>query len=159
MNKHAATIFWQNTGPDFLGRLYSREHTIRFDGGIVIQGSASPHVVAAPWSNADAVDPEEAYVAAVASCHMLWFLHQAVDAGFEVLSYEDCAVGEMCRNEHGKFWLSRIILSPAIFWKEETQIHPEQVELLHKQAHENCFIANSIKTEVVIRAVSARTYE
>jgi organic hydroperoxide reductase OsmC/OhrA len=89
MSNHTAAIRWQNTGPDFLKRRYSREHTIHFDGGAIVPGSPSPHIVPAPWSNAAAVDPEEAFVASVASCHMLWFLHVAVDGGFEAASYED----------------------------------------------------------------------
>jgi organic hydroperoxide reductase OsmC/OhrA len=86
MSTHTATIRWQNTGPAFLKRHYSREHTIHFDGGVIVPGSPSPHIVPAPWSSAAAVDPEEAFVASVASCHMLWFLHVAIDAGFEPAS-------------------------------------------------------------------------
>jgi organic hydroperoxide reductase OsmC/OhrA len=106
--------------------------------------------VPAPWSNAAAVDPEEAFVASVASCHMLWFLHVAVDGGFEAASYEDQAVGEMTKNEQGKLWMTRVRLHPHIEWRGERHPTASEVEHLHRQAHEECFIANSIKTEVTI---------
>ncbi|MEI6716069.1 MAG: OsmC family protein [Verrucomicrobiota bacterium] len=150
MSQHSATIRWTNTGPDFLKRRYSREHTIQFDGGTVVNGSPSPHVVPAPWSNAAAVDPEEAFVASVASCHMLWFLHVAIDSGFEALSYEDNALGEMTKNERGKLWISRITLHPKIVWSGKRQPTADEVTQLHQRAHEECFIANSIRTEVRI---------
>jgi len=152
MSTHTATIRWQNTGPDFLNRQYSREHTLHFDGGAVVSGSPSPHIVPAPWSNAAAVDPEEAFVASVASCHMLWFLHVAIDAGFEALSYVDEAVGEMTKNEQGKLWISRVILRPRIEWPGARQPTAEEVESLHHRANDECFIANSIKTEVTVEA-------
>ena len=150
MSTHFATIRWQNTGPHFLKRLYSREHTIHFDGGAVVHGSPSPLIVPAPWSNASAVDPEEAFVASVASCHMLWFLHVAIDAGFEAANYEDQAVGVMTKNEQGKLWISRVSLHPHIKWSGEKHPTISQVERLHRQAHDECFIANSIKTEITI---------
>lgn len=150
MSSHTATIRWQNTGPDFLQRRYSREHTWHFDGGAVVPGSASPHIVPAPWSNAASVDPEEAFIASVSSCHMLWFLHIALDAGFEPASYEDHAEGVMTKNERGKLWISRVTLRPQIVWKGTKQPSTEEVAHLHHIAHEECFIANSIKTEVVI---------
>lgn len=148
--KHTAILRWKNLGPDFLQRRYSRAHTIHFDGGAVVPGSPSPHIVPAPWSDASAVDPEEAFVASVASCHMLWFLHVAIDAGFEALSYEDHAIGEMTTNAQGKLWISRVTLQPAIEWHGERQPTSEEVMQLHHRAHEECFIANSIKTEVII---------
>ncbi len=147
---HHATICWQNTGPDFLGRRYSREHTLYFDGGAVVAGSPSPQVVPAPWSNPAGVDPEEAFIAAVAACHMLWFLHVACDAGFQVESYKDEAEGLMTRNERGRLWISQISLRPRITWGGETQPTAEKVAHLHHLAHEQCFIANSIKTDVRI---------
>lgn len=150
MSKHTAILRWKNLGPDFLQRRYSRAHTIHFDGGAVVPGSPSPHIVPAPWSDASAVDPEEAFVASVASCHMLWFLHVAIDAGFEALSYEDHAIGEMTTNAQGKLWISRVTLQPAIEWHGERQPTSEEVMQLHHRAHEECFIANSIKTEVII---------
>jgi organic hydroperoxide reductase OsmC/OhrA len=150
MSTHAAIIRWSNTGPDFLKRCYSRAHTIHFDGGAVVHGSPSPHIVPAPWSDPSAVDPEEAFVASIASCHMLWFLHVAIDAGFEALSYEDLAIGEMTTNSRGKLWISRVTLRPTIQWRGERQPTSEEVMHLHHCAHEECFIANSIKTEVIV---------
>jgi organic hydroperoxide reductase OsmC/OhrA len=152
MSNHYATISWRNTGPDFLGRRYSREHLWRFDGGLEIPASPSPLVVAAPWSNAASIDPEEAFVASVASCHLLWFLHMAVDAGVEVAQYEDHAVGHLTRDERGKLWISRIILHPRIEWIGPRHPAPDEVRDLHHRAHEECFIANSIRTEVLIEA-------
>ena len=96
------------------------------------------------------MDPEEAFVASVASCHLLWFLHVAIDAGFAALSYEDDAVGEMTRNEAGVLWISRITLNPTIRWSGERRPTKVDVVNLHCRAHEQCFVANSIKTQVVI---------
>ena len=150
MSTHTAIIRWSNSGPDFLKRRYSRAHTIQFDGGAIVQGSPSPHIVPAPWSDPSAMDPEEAFVASVASCHMLWFLHVAIDAGFEALSYEDQAIGEMTPNAKGKLWISRVTLQPRIQWAGTRQPSSDEVAHLHHLAHEQCFIANSIKTEVIV---------
>jgi organic hydroperoxide reductase OsmC/OhrA len=146
---HTATIRWTLQGPDFLAGRYSREHIWTFDGGVTVPASPSPHIVPAPWSNAAGVDPEEAFVAAVASCHMLWFLHVAKDAGYIVASYEDRAEGEMTRNEHGKLWVSRVALRPRIDWTGGKPPTAAEVAELHHRAHDECFIANSIRTEVV----------
>jgi organic hydroperoxide reductase OsmC/OhrA len=153
MGFHTATVRWQNTGPDFLKRRYSREHTIHFDGGAIVPGSPSPHIVPAPWSSAAAVDPEEAFIASLASCHMLWFLHVAINSGFEAASYEDEAVGEMTENGQGKLWISRVTLHPLIAWRGERHPTVGEVKNLHQQAHAECFIANSIKTDVIIKAL------
>ena len=110
--EHEVLIDWQRDGADFLDRRYSRAHTWSFDGGFTLPGSSSPHVVPEPMSDARAVDPEEAFVAALASCHMLWFLDLAARAGFIVDSYEDAAVGRMGRNEAGKWVIDRITLRP-----------------------------------------------
>jgi organic hydroperoxide reductase OsmC/OhrA len=150
MHTHTATIRWTNSGPDFLKRQYSREHTWHFDGGAAVPASPSPQIVPAPWSNAANVDPEEAFVASVASCHMLWFLHMAINAGFEALSYEDTAEGVMTENRLSKLWISRVTLHPEVVWGGARQPTDEQVNSLHHQAHEECFIANSIKTEVLV---------
>lgn len=148
MSQHTATIRWKNTGPDFLARRYSREHTLHFDGGAVVAGSPSPGIVPAPWSNPAGVDPEEAFIAAVSACHMLWFLHVAADAGFLVESYEDEAAGQMTANESGVLWVSEITLRPQILWGRQALPEPHEVAHLHHLAHEKCFIANSIKTQV-----------
>jgi organic hydroperoxide reductase OsmC/OhrA len=150
MSQHCATVRWRLTGPDFLTRRYSRKHTLSFDGGVTVAGSSSPTVVPAPWSEAAAVDPEEAFVASVSSCHMLWFLHVACDAAFVVESYEDEAVGDMTPNSLGVPWISRITLRPRITWGGDRAPTAAEVHDLHHLAHQQCFIAASIKTEVVI---------
>jgi organic hydroperoxide reductase OsmC/OhrA len=153
MSQHSAIIRWTRSGPDFLKRRYSRAHTLSFDGGLAIPGSSSPHVVPVPWSDAAGMDPEEAFVASVSSCHMLWFLDVACTASFIVDSYEDEAVGVMSRNERGVSWISRITLRPRITWGGDRPPNAAEVAHLHHLAHKQCFIAASIKTEVVVEAV------
>jgi organic hydroperoxide reductase OsmC/OhrA len=150
MAAHTATILWDRSGPDFLRRQYSREHTWKFDGGQSVPASASPVNVPAPWSNAAFVDPEEGLLASVSSCHMLWFLHMACDAGLIVDRYEDEVVGTMTRNERGVAYFSRITLRPRIVWSGEKRPTDSEVEHLHHLAHEQCFIAASIRAEVVV---------
>ena len=151
MSMHTITIRWQNQGPDFLKRQYSREHTLHFDGGAVVPGSPSPQIVPPPWSNPAGVDPEEAFIAAVAGCHMLWFLHVACDAGLVVQSYDDKAEGGMTQNQRGVLWISQITLQPRITWGDPTLPAAAEIEHLHHLAHEQCFIANSIKTEIRVK--------
>src|SRR3974390_2583919 len=112
MSEYKATIKWRRPGPDFLKGKYSREHTWTFDGGITVQASPSPHVVPVPWSNPKCVDPEEAFVAAISSCHMLTFLWLASKQGFQIDSYEDEAVGAMAKNEKGVPWVNSVALNP-----------------------------------------------
>ena len=150
MSAHTATIRWTNPGPDFLRGKDSREHTWTFDGGATVAASPTPGVVPAPWSNPACVDPEEAFVASVASCHMLTFLWLAGRAGFVVESYEDIAAGTMSKNERGVPWVSAITLRPRIVWGGEKTPTPEELAKLHHAAHEQCFIACSIKTEVTV---------
>ncbi len=153
MSIHTAHIAWSVSGPDFRRGQYSREHSWHFDGGITVPASPSPTVVPAPWSNAAHVDPEEAYVAAVASCHMLWWLSIAAKHGFDVLRYEDHAFGSMTRNGAGKLWVSEIELRPRITYGARAPSSEEEGRL-HALAHEECFIAQSIRTEV--RVVTQR---
>jgi organic hydroperoxide reductase OsmC/OhrA len=129
-----------------------REHTWSFDGGAVVPASPAPSVVPAPWSNPAAVDPEQAFVASVASCHMLTFLWLAARAGFVCDSYEDNAVGTMTKNERGVPWVSTITLHPRIIWSGEKLPTASDLDRLHHAAHEQCFIAASIKTAVFIEA-------
>jgi organic hydroperoxide reductase OsmC/OhrA len=150
MSEHKATIRWQRASPDFLKGRYSREHTWTFDGGITISASASPSVVPAPWSNPACVDPEEAYVASISSCHMLTFIYLAGRQGFQVDSYEDEAVGVMSKNENGVSWISSVTLRPKIAYSGDKLPTPADQERLHHLAHEQCFIANSIKTQVTV---------
>ena len=148
MSLHLATIEWTLDG-DFAGNRYSRRHSWRFDGGTEVPASSSPQVVPVPMADPAGVDPEEALVASVASCHMLWFLHGARDAGFAVASYRDEAQGVMGRDRRGRIAMLRIELRPAIRFAGPA---PSQVSLarLHAAAHESCFIANSLRTEVVV---------
>ena len=151
MSEYKANIKWQRTSPDFLKGRYSREHTWTFDGGVTVPASPSPAVVPAPWSNPACVDPEEAFVAAISSCHMLTFLFLAARQGFQIDSYEDEAVGVMAKNEKGVPWVSSVTLNPAIVYSGEKLPTPADVERLNHLAHEQCYIANSVKTEVIVR--------
>jgi organic hydroperoxide reductase OsmC/OhrA len=151
MSEHKAIISWQRAGPDFLNGKYSREHTWTFDGGVTVPASPSPSVVPAPYSNPAHVDPEEAFVAAISSCHMLTFLYLACQQGFQVDSYHDEAVGIMTKNERGVSWVSSVTLHPRIIYSGDKRPAPADEERLHHAAHEQCFIANSIKTEVIVR--------
>lgn len=150
MSEHKATIRWARTSPDFLKGRYSREHTWTFDGGMTVPASPSPSVVPAPYSNPAHVDPEEAYVAAVSSCHMLSFLYVAYQQGVQVDNYEDEAVGLMTKNEKGVLWVGSVRLRPRIVYSGEKLPTPAEEKHLHHLAHEQCFIANSIKTEVTV---------
>ncbi|HLL31871.1 MAG TPA: OsmC family protein, partial [Allosphingosinicella sp.] len=128
---------------------YSRAHSWSFDGGAVVPASASPHVVPAPLSDPAGVDPEEALVASVSSCHMLWFLHLARDAGLDVVAYRDEALGTMGKDERGRMAVTRILLRPRI---EFAGVAPaaDALSRLHDEAHERCFIANSLRTQIVV---------
>jgi organic hydroperoxide reductase OsmC/OhrA len=144
--EYRASIAWRSGGGFAEGR-YSRAHQWRFDGGAVVPASSSPHVVPAPMSDPAGVDPEEALIASVSSCHMLWFLHLARDAGLDVESYDDEASGTMGKDEGGRIAMTRIVLRPDIAFAGRV---PEAEELarLHHDAHERCFIANSLKTRI-----------
>jgi organic hydroperoxide reductase OsmC/OhrA len=154
MSKHTAIIHWKQCGTDFLKGQYSREHTWSFDGGLTLAASASPEIVPLPWSNAAGLDPEEALVASISSCHMLWFLSMASKAGFAVAGYRDEAVGQMTKNEQGKSWISSVTLHPKIEWDSLQQPDSAEIAHLHHLAHEECFIANSLKTKIHIVAIS-----
>jgi organic hydroperoxide reductase OsmC/OhrA len=152
MAEYKAVIKWQRTSPDFLRGKYSREHTWTFDGGVALQASSSPHVVPVPWSNPSLVDPEEAFVASLSSCHMLTFLFLAAKRGFQIDSYEDEAVGVMAKNEKGVPWISSVTLNPKVAYSGDKLPTSADTEQLHHLAHENCFIAQSVKTEIVVHA-------
>jgi organic hydroperoxide reductase OsmC/OhrA len=148
MAKYTAEILWLRNEQDFLGNLYSRRHMLRFDGGAEVTGSSSPHVVPLPMSDAAAVDPEEAFVAALSSCHMLWFLSIAAKHKFCVDRYFDTAVGVMGKNTNGKISMLTVTLKPEVTFSGEQIPSRAQLDQMHHQAHEECFIANSVKTEV-----------
>ena len=153
-HEHKAIISWKLEGTEFLKGRYSREHTWSFDGGLTIPASPSPTVVPKPWSNPAHVDPEEAFVASIASCHMLTFLWFASRGGFTLASYTDEAVGEMTKNERGAMWVSKVTLNPQLAWSGERVPTAEELVALHHKAHEECFIANSVKTEVRVAGVA-----
>ncbi|MDO5289369.1 MAG: OsmC family protein [Pseudomonadota bacterium] len=148
MATYTAELLWQREGQDFLSNRYSRRHLIRFDGGVEMPGSSSPHVVPLPWSDASAVDPEEAFVAALSSCHMLWFLSIAAKRGFCVDRYEDAAEGVMARNAERRMAMTEVTLRPAVVFSGERLPSREDIDAMHHEAHDECFIANSVKTEV-----------
>ena len=151
MSHHVATITWSLTAApeDFLKGRYSRAHAIAFDGGVTIPGSPSPGVVPVPWSDPAAVDPEEMLVAALSNCHMLTFLHKAREAGYVVTAYRDEARGVMRKTAAGKIAVTRVTLRPEIAFAGPAP-DAAALEALHHAAHEDCFIASSVKTEVVI---------
>ena len=153
MSEHKAIVRWKNNSPDFLKGRYSREHTWTFDGGATVQASASPSVVPTPYSNPAAVDPEEAFVASLSSCHMLTFIYLAQKQGFQVESYEDEAVGMMTKNEKGVPWVSSVTLHPKIVYGGQKKPTPADEARLHHLAHEQCFIAQSVKTDVTVEGV------
>src|SRR5260221_727636 len=157
MSEHRATIRWQNKGPDFLKGKYLREHTWTFDGGVTVNASAAPSVVPVPYSNPANVDPEEAFVAAVSSCHMLTFVYLASRQGFQVDSYVDGAVGLVTKNESGVPGVSSIRLNPKIAYGGQKLPPPADEERLHRLAHEQCFIANSVKTNITVEAAVSAT--
>jgi organic hydroperoxide reductase OsmC/OhrA len=151
MSQHKAIIRWTSSaGADFAHGRYSREHAWEFDGGARILASASPSVVRAPYSNPAAVDPEEAFVAAIASCHMLTFLYLASRRGFDVVQYDDEAFGEMTKNEAGVPWVSGVTLSPRIEFRGGRAPTAAELHQLHEDAHHECFISNSVKTKISI---------
>jgi len=152
VSEHRAIIRWDRASPDFANGRYSREHTWTFDGGLTVPASPSPAVVPAPYSNSAHVDPEEAFVASVSSCHMLTFLHLASKAGFTIERYEDDAVGRMSKDARGVPWVSEITLHPSIVYGGDNRPSPAEEARLHGEAHEQCYISSSIKTTVSVAA-------
>lgn len=148
MAEHGATVRWERQGATFTDSRYSRGHHWAFDGGVEVPASSSPHSVPLPYSVAEAVDPEEAFVAALASCHMLWFLALAAKAGHVVERYEDAAVGRMGRDAAGRMMMREVVLRPAVAFADGRAPDAAALEALHHRAHEECFIANSVTTEV-----------
>jgi organic hydroperoxide reductase OsmC/OhrA len=151
-HEYRADVIWTRDGAVFTDNRYSRGHVWRFDGGVEVPASSSPLSVKLPLSRADAVDPEEALVAAVSSCHMLFFLGFAAKAGFVVDKYEDAALGVMTKNEQGKLFVSKITLSPNVSFSGSKRPSAEELDALHHHAHEECYVANSVRAEVVVAA-------
>lgn len=155
MSDYTAEVRWHRDGHVFTDNRYSRGHEWVFDGGIRVPASSSPSVVPLPMSKADAVDPEEAFVASLASCHLLWFLSLAAKARLVVDQYTDAAVGTMGRNAEGKIAMLRVVLRPSVVFSGTNPPANDQVVALHHAAHDLCFIANSVKTEVICEPVFA----
>lgn len=151
-HEYTATVAWTRPeGARFTDNRYSREHQWRFDGGTVVPASSSPLVVPPPLSSAAAVDPEEAFVASLSSCHMLFFLFHAAKKGFVIERYEDAAVGTMGKNGEGRTAMLKVVMRPRITWEGKAPT-AEELDALHRQSHLDCYIANSVKCEVVVEA-------
>lgn len=150
MHRYTASVAWQRGDAAFTDNRYSRRHVWRFDGGAEVAGSSSPLSVPLPYSDPAAVDPEEAFVASISSCHMLWFLGLAAKAGFRVDAYEDEAEGFMEKNEEGRVAVTRVTLRPRAAFDAATPATREQLDHLHHEAHERCFIANSVRTRITV---------
>ncbi|MBO0764193.1 MAG: OsmC family protein [Hyphomicrobiaceae bacterium] len=150
-HEYAATVSWKRGSDEpFIDNKYSRGHSWVFDGGVTVPASSSPLSVRLPFSRADAVDPEEALVAALSSCHMLTFLYLAAKQGFVIDTYDDEPVGIMTKNARGKLFMSRVTLRPRIAFSGPKHPNPAELAQLHHHAHEECYIANSVLTEVTI---------
>ena len=150
MAEYTATVKWARQPTEvFTDNRYSRAHQWEFDGGVTVPASSSPHVVKVPLSNPSAVDPEEAFVASLASCHMLFFLSFAAGKKFLIESYVDHAVGFLGRNEQGRQVMTRVVLHPAVTFSG-TPPTAEQLQELHERAHHECYIANSVTTKVEV---------
>jgi len=153
-HEYRAGVHWRRDDAAFTDNRFSRAHTWRFDGGLEVPASASPHVVRVPLSVEAAVDPEEAFIAALASCHMLWFLSLAARGGWRVDSYDDSATGVMGRNAAGRMAMLSVRLHPLIAFSGDKRPTSAELDALHHRAHEECFIANSVTTEVRVESPS-----
>ena len=148
MTEHKITITWRRSAQVFTDNRYSRAHIWAFDGGVEVPASASPQVVPLPYSDPAAVDPEEAFIAALSSCHMLWFLSIAASRGFCVDSYTDAATGTLGKDAAGRTAITRVILRPHAIFSGHPLPAQTEVADMHHEAHAQCFIANSVKTEI-----------
>lgn len=148
MATYTAEIAWSRGGQTFTDQRYSRKHLLRFDGGVLVAASSSPHVVPVPYSAVDAVDPEEAFVASLSSCHMLWFLSIAAAQGYVVDDYHDLAEGLMGKNAQGRFAMSVVTLRPLVRFSGHKTPSAAELAALHHAAHEECYIAASVRSEV-----------
>lgn len=148
MHVYTAETVWERGQQEFIDNRYSRRHLLRFDGGATLAGSSSPHVVPVPMSDPSGVDPEEAFVASLSSCHMLWFLAVAAKRRFLVDRYVDAAEGVMDKNADGKLAMTVVTLRPQVHFSGERMPSPAEIEQMHHRAHDECFIANSVRTEV-----------
>jgi organic hydroperoxide reductase OsmC/OhrA len=153
MSTYKTTLVWKRGNQPFTDGKYSRAHTWRFDGGAEVPASSSPYVVKTPMSDESAVDPEEAFIASLASCHMLFFLDFARRGGFVIDTYDDESEGVLGKDAAGRMAMTVVTLRPRIAFSGDKRPTPEELEDLHHKSHEACFIANSVKTEVRIEPV------
>lgn len=153
MATYTATIHWaRQPGAAFTDLRYSRAHTWAFDGGVTLPASSSPHHVRLPYSDAAAVDPEEAYVAALASCHMLGFLYSAARRKFAVTSYRDAPIAVMGKDAEGRESITQLTLAPHVVFEPGERVPTEaDIQALHHEAHEACYLANSVKTVIEVK--------
>lgn len=151
MSTYQANISWHRQDNErFLDSKYSRAHQWRFDGGVIVPASSAVSSVPLPYSKAENVDPEEALVAAISSCHMLTFLYRAAKSGFVVDTYNDAAVGTMETDSKGRQSITAVTLAPAILFSGVNEPSDEVVERLHREAHQECYIANSVRSEIIV---------
>jgi organic hydroperoxide reductase OsmC/OhrA len=155
MGEYTATVEWRRKDETFTDNRYSRAHSWSFDGGATVPASSSPLVVKAPLSDPAGIDPEEAFVAAISSCHMLWFLSFAARKGFVVDRYRDSAIGVLSKDREGKQAITKVRLRPDIAFSGDKRPSAANLDELHHAAHENCFIANSVKTEITVESGGA----
>ena len=152
--EYRASVHWTRNGAVFSDNKYSRAHRWVFDEGVAILASSDPTAIPPPLSRTDAVDPEEGLIAALAGCHMLFFLGFACKKGFVVDSYIDHPVGTMGKNERGKLYVAAVTLDPQVVFVGDKQPTPEDIARMHLRAHEECYIANSIRAEVTIKGIA-----
>lgn len=153
MHTYKAQVVWERGDQKFVDRLYSRKYVYRFDGGAEVPGSSSPHIVRLPFSDPAGVDPEETFVASLASCHMLTFLGIAADHKFRIDTYEDNAEGIIEKNAAGRLAMTRVTLRPRVTFSGDDLPTTGEIERLHHLAHEECFIANSVRTDVRVEPI------
>lgn len=154
MSEYYAKVNWTRASDEnYIDNKYSRAHEWSFDGGVIVQASSSPHIVPLPYSVEANVDPEEAFIASLSSCHMLFFLSVAAKRRYVVDSYLDNVVGIMEKDEQGRVSMSQVILRPHVQFSSERKPTREQLENMHHQSHEQCFLANSVKTDIITEIV------
>jgi organic hydroperoxide reductase OsmC/OhrA len=148
MSRYTASVRWTRGDAKFTDNRYSRRHAWHFDGGAAVAGSSSPHSVPLPYSDATAVDPEEAFVAAISSCHMLFFLSIAAKRGHRIDDYVDDAEGFLETDAAGLMWMTRVVLHPHVVWSGDLRPSVDDISAMHHEAHHLCYIANSVKTTI-----------
>jgi len=153
MSEYFSTVVWERKGQEFTDNKYSRAHLWKFDGGVTLAASSSPHVVPLPYSVPENIDPEEAFVASLSSCHMLFFLSIAAKKKFIVEQYVDNAIGLMGKDLDGRMAMLKVTLRPRAVFIGGRRPSYEQLEKMHHQSHELCFLANSVKAEIVTEII------